>query len=284
MSKGLEKYYKILGLPTSANEAEIKKRYRKLVFIHHPDKNGGDETQFIAITEAYEILSGKKQVPQQTVVTSRSSSSVAQKTKEERVREAQQRYKDQVYSEHIENERYFKRLTSGWRWRVIKYNAISGTIISLALLTEPYLPKHYEEAQVEAYSLYRFKSFHENLTSLIILDNSEEYFVANADYDLFGGVNKEVYIERSWLLHNPLRIISKHPSYLEYYQIEITLGSHNVLFGFILLIPLITLLYKKRTILFTMVYYISFYGISLLLLYILFTNDRWAHLLSLGFF
>lgn len=283
MSQGLEKYYKILGLPVSANEAEIKKRYRKLVFIHHPDKNGGDETQFIAITEAYEILSGKKQVPQQTVVPSRSTSSVAQKTKEERVREAQQRYKDQIYNEHIENDRYFRNLVSGWKWKVMRTIAVVGTLLALILFCEPFLPKHYEEARVERYSRFGFGSFHENETSLIILDNAERYFVADISYTLYGEY-ADVLVEKSWLLHNPLRIIAKHPNYYEYFPIEITIGAHNQLFGFILLIPLITLLYKKRTILFTLLYLISFYGVGILIAYILLSNDRWAHLLSLGYF
>lgn len=33
-------YYKILGIDEKANEDEIKKAYRKMSMIHHPDKNG----------------------------------------------------------------------------------------------------------------------------------------------------------------------------------------------------------------------------------------------------
>ncbi|KAL1297002.1 hypothetical protein AAFC00_004597 [Neodothiora populina] len=53
-------YYKILGVEKDADETQIKKAYRKLAIVHHPDKNQGDETaaeRFKDIGEAYETLS-----------------------------------------------------------------------------------------------------------------------------------------------------------------------------------------------------------------------------------
>ena len=35
-------YYKLLDLPRSASEAEIKKAYRRLAMKFHPDRNPGD--------------------------------------------------------------------------------------------------------------------------------------------------------------------------------------------------------------------------------------------------
>ena len=56
-------YYKILNIPFGASETEIKKRFRKLASIHHPDKNGGSkksEDIFKTILNAYETLSNKE--------------------------------------------------------------------------------------------------------------------------------------------------------------------------------------------------------------------------------
>ncbi|KAI4715524.1 TPR-like protein [Aureobasidium sp. EXF-10727] len=53
-------YYKILGVEKDADDNQIKKAYRKLAIIHHPDKNQGDEAaadRFKDIGEAYETLS-----------------------------------------------------------------------------------------------------------------------------------------------------------------------------------------------------------------------------------
>lgn len=53
-------YYKILGVPKTASEKEIKKAYRKLARKYHPDLNPDDkiaEKKFKEINEANEVLS-----------------------------------------------------------------------------------------------------------------------------------------------------------------------------------------------------------------------------------
>ena len=51
-------FFKILEVDDNASQEEIKKSYRKLSLIHHPDKNPGDTNseKFKAISEAYETL------------------------------------------------------------------------------------------------------------------------------------------------------------------------------------------------------------------------------------
>jgi curved DNA-binding protein CbpA len=49
-------------VPFGASEIELKKRFRKLAILHHPDKNEGSkksEETFKIISNAYEILSNK---------------------------------------------------------------------------------------------------------------------------------------------------------------------------------------------------------------------------------
>ncbi|MEX2600636.1 MAG: J domain-containing protein [Balneolaceae bacterium] len=56
-------YYKIMGVPRSADQKEIKKRYRTLAAKYHPDKNPDDpesEKKFKELGEAYEVLKDPK--------------------------------------------------------------------------------------------------------------------------------------------------------------------------------------------------------------------------------
>ncbi len=54
-------YYDVLGIARNANEADIKKSFRRLAMKHHPDRNAGNskesEEKFKEIKEAYEVLS-----------------------------------------------------------------------------------------------------------------------------------------------------------------------------------------------------------------------------------
>jgi thiamine pyrophosphate-dependent acetolactate synthase large subunit-like protein len=51
-------YYELLGIPADSSTDEIKKAYRKMARMYHPDINPAPDAKdhFIIITEAYEFL------------------------------------------------------------------------------------------------------------------------------------------------------------------------------------------------------------------------------------
>jgi curved DNA-binding protein len=60
MATAFKDYYKILGIPKTASEDDVRKEYRNLARKHHPDLNPGNksaEDNFKEINEAYEVLS-----------------------------------------------------------------------------------------------------------------------------------------------------------------------------------------------------------------------------------
>ena len=63
MAGNKEDFYSVLGVSRGANEAEIKKSYRRMARKNHPDVNPGDkaaEERFKNIQEAYNVLSDSK--------------------------------------------------------------------------------------------------------------------------------------------------------------------------------------------------------------------------------
>lgn len=63
-NQNLDDHYKILEISENATDTEIKAAYRRLMFIHHPDKNPNDRDEAhsatVKINLAYEILSNEK--------------------------------------------------------------------------------------------------------------------------------------------------------------------------------------------------------------------------------
>src|SRR5574340_1004071 len=54
-----EDYYKTLGVPREASQAEIQKAYRELARKYHPDRNPDDKKakdKFVQIQRAFEVL------------------------------------------------------------------------------------------------------------------------------------------------------------------------------------------------------------------------------------
>ena len=55
-------YYDVLGVPRTADDAEIKRAFRRLAQQHHPDvdSNDGAEQRFKELNEAYRVLSDRQ--------------------------------------------------------------------------------------------------------------------------------------------------------------------------------------------------------------------------------
>lgn len=287
------KYYKILGLLPGADQAAIRKAFRKLAMRYHPDKNpsASAQTKFIAITEAYEILIGKKSAPAERVSRARSrqtqpgasnSGIRKEKTQADRVREAKERQEAQAKRESEENERYFQLLTTGWRWKVMRWSAIVGLVLSVCLIAERFLPHHFTQEKIAKYALTPDLSSGSEQISVIQTEQDNVYCISRISYDLYGR-HTRIYVRSSWIFHEPIQLLSIGKTEYAPYNVHFTFYSNFGVMIFLLLLPSITVLMKNRTIMFTILHKISYYAVNILILYFLFRNDHWAHILTFGF-
>ncbi len=60
-----KEYHKVLGVSKKASKDEIRKAYRRLALLFHPDRNRepGAEERFKEINEAYRVLTGLDKTP-----------------------------------------------------------------------------------------------------------------------------------------------------------------------------------------------------------------------------
>ncbi len=274
------RYYKILGLSNTASEEQVRKKYRLLAMKYHPDKNPTSLAQerFIEITEAYEILTGKKPLKGKSSVVVKTE----QEDKEERIKVAQQRYKEQAFREYVENERYYQSLISGRRWQVIRVSAMFGTLMSLFLLLDYFLPHHLEQDEVTHYKRNVTAQSGIGSIGLVKTKKNNYYWLSGINYTLYGEVRK-VYVESSWIFHNPISLHAKSKFGYQHYKVRFNFYSMSWLLILFFLVPLFTVWYKRKEISFTFFFMLSYYGVNALMALYLVTGNRWAHMITLGF-
>lgn len=61
---GQKSFYEILNIDKSSSEDEVRRAYRRLALVHHPDRAGGDAEKFKALSVVHSILSdsGKREI------------------------------------------------------------------------------------------------------------------------------------------------------------------------------------------------------------------------------
>lgn len=278
----LKRYYDILGLPMGASKDEVKRAYRKLVKLYHPDRNSSPEAQqrFLLIQKAYDVINSG------VIAAAKSSETAYEKRKregEERLKKARERYRkthaQEQYREHV----YYHKLTSGKQWLFFKTMSYLCAFIAALLLIEFFLPHHFVKDSIRGYSHDTYGGLRTNSVMLVELQNEGKFFIENTGYKSPFDYHT-CFLEQSWIFHQPLAL--HHPqngiSYYVY-PIDFTVNSLFPVSIVLLLVPLFTVYYKRKNANFSILYHASYYFVFILLLLFLFTEDRWIHFLTAGF-
>lgn len=277
----IDKYYKILGLDEDASENEIRRKYRQLAKKLHPDHNTSHnaQEQFILVNEAYVGILEYRKNEKEYRPTIRKEQS-----KEERLKNARERYYEQLRKEEIENERFFNVLTSGKRWFFVKTVAVVGLVLSLISIADYFLPSHYEKDKVVMYKLAgnQLKSGNnDGLQAAIMTENGYKIYLKDLRYSLYGQ-HQDILIEKSWLLHDVVNVFSNQKVRFERFEVGFGLYFFRPLFIILMLLPSILLFYRQRKIYFTIVWYLSFYVSSVVIVAHGVLGGHIWHLVTLG--
>jgi hypothetical protein len=277
----LKRYFDILGLPENATPQEIRKQFRALAMRYHPDKNTtpNAKNKFLQLTEAYEILIGKKNAPIELTARNRAKK---EKSAEERMREAKKKHFEQLYQEQQENDRYFKSLFTGRKWRIQKKISILGPVFSALLLLEIFLPNHYETDKIIYFDQILPSADALQQNSLVRTEKGNSYWISDINYAVYSEF-PSVLIERSWLFHIPKKVVAVQSLATTTYFVQFTFLSEIFVVCLFFCLPLFIRIYKKKTVLYTVLYHVSLYLSTALLIWFLLWEDHWAHALVLGF-
>jgi hypothetical protein len=277
--------FRLLGLPLSASEADIRKQYKKMALRLHPDVNPDPlaHEAFIKLSKAVEILLNPDYKEEKKPTrTSRKAPSESEEERLERMRVAKMRYEQQKMQQVKANDAYFQSLTSGMRWSIYKTIMRISVALSLALTCEFFLPLHYEKDVLEGRSKSLNSGILKSNITRIKLEKKGTYFVQNTPYAWIN-CYPEVIIETTWFLHTPIKMITTND--LKRYRTHFDFHIGSIRFGLIIffLIPLHPYLIRRKKVSFVFLYQFSFWGIGLVITYVLLTQERLIHLLSFGF-
>ena len=142
-----KKYYKLLNLPEGASKSQIKKSYRELVKLYHPDVNDDPKAheKFIQINEAYEALINPS--PKKKKRTEQKTNTRAEKWNEYQ-KQSRKKHAERVLRKEKEIQQFYLSLRKGWRRNWIRINVAVGLLVCIFMSLDQYAKPKQESLRI----------------------------------------------------------------------------------------------------------------------------------------
>lgn len=200
-------YYQVLGVKHSATHEEIKRAYRRLAVLYHPDKNRDPaaENIFKSINEAYDVLSdpGKK-----------SKYDLRMQAPFEDVQyEAPRRHRDPAYRSqrpHVRRKSDRERLRDlmheymPWAIRV----TVFSFVFSMLIVVDYLLPSRITEEKITETNVRRTYSRNYATTWWVMKTDGDHTIDVSYEFSDHFATGREISVTSSLLLNVPRKIES----------------------------------------------------------------------------
>jgi hypothetical protein len=278
----------LLGLPLSATDEDIKKRYRELVMKLHPDVNDSPHAaeQFQLVQKAYEFLTNEdKQLEmmyQQYRKTKGSSEPSVEQSVEER--QAELRERARFYSQRAQKEaeeielNVFNMLTQRVPWLVVRFLAACSVFFGLLILIDFFVPVSNPAKELK-FKVHK-ELFQKNtlvFTDGDKIDVPEQVYLGLEKGDSLG-------MEYSGILHEFLGYrIHRQDGSESLVESKFSLFTFYPLFAFMFMIPGFLFFYQANEVRFYLLYFATCVAYPGLVLHYILREDKLKYLLEFLF-
>lgn len=286
-----DKYYKILGLQPGASKEQIKKAYRKSAMKYHPDKKDGDPEKFLLIFEAYECLTTTSesksivsdyefyanQSSRKETTVKRGKKKYSPEEFEEKLKWAKQKYQDKRYQEAIDDDKFFKSLTTGWKFKYFVFLVVISTALSFTFLLDNLM----KPVKNDSYITYKDTMGEHNVPSqdvrYVIIDD-QSLFIQLKDFPVI--FNNDYVITYKSPIFNEIKSIEARNPFGDIVEIspKFSVVSTFPLVVILLLLPLLVIFYKRRNPFFIFLYITCAFVFPLIISILLIVNNRFIEL------
>jgi hypothetical protein len=275
-----EKYYKILGLSSSANDTLVKKRYRELAKKFHPDKNKDENSTklFQEIKDAYEHILNRD------FTATRKDIPPTQKTAEQKFHENAWKRAEQLKKQEAEELLHFyNSFRLGWKKRIVNLVAIIGAICLLGIIADDFLPLKESIETVEDFSANPSHSIGNDYVYEVKFKNGQTLWLNHQNIHKLDNL-PQLILAKTSIFHQPVYVESRSDENRTRTTIHFTFyWAQAVLFIFLIL-PIVIRFYKRNNVFFVLGNYLTFTISSGLLLLFLLNDLKIIHLLTFGYY